>query len=65
MSHPFVGGLVRQVIILKRASECRHDWSVELESGEVQCRRCSIIAASRAFADSVPFGTQPATPLPG
>jgi hypothetical protein len=62
MSHPFIGGLVRQVIILKRASECHHDWSVELDGGELQCSRCSIIAASRAFADSRPFGTQP-TPV--
>jgi hypothetical protein len=60
MTHPFVGGLVRRAIILKRASECRHDWSAELDGGEVQCRQCSIIAASRAFADSLPFGTQPA-----
>lgn len=57
--HPFVGGLVRQSLILKRASECHHDWSIELTGGEVQCSRCTLIAASRVFADSLPFGTQP------
>ena len=61
MPHPFVGAIVRNQLILKRASDCTHDWSVELADGEVQCSRCTIIAASRALADSLPFGTE-ATP---
>lgn len=57
--HPFVGGLERETLIMKRAAECHHDWSIALTGGELQCKQCGIIAASRVFADALPLGTQP------
>ncbi len=39
----FVGGLVRETILLARANRCDHEW-VSYSGTEEQCTRCAVIA---------------------